>query len=238
MSNTSKTYVAILAGGLGTRLKPILPGRQKVVARVVEHPFLEYILDQLDKSGFKNVVICTGHLGDQVKEAFGDNYHHLSLFYSREPSPLGTAGAINLALPYLKSEHILIMNGDSFYDIDLNFFWLFHLEKKANGTILLKELSNTARYGNVEVDKDSRIIKFQEKKTNGGAGLISGGIYLLKRSMLLEIPENSLISFEKDIFPKWIGNKFYGFKGNGRFIDIGTPETYKKAKKFFSQYPL
>lgn len=237
MSDLSEISVAILAGGLGTRLAPLLPRQQKVISKVRGHPFLEYILNQLNESGFKNIVICIGYLGNQVQEAFGNNYRGLSLSYSRESSPLGTAGAIRLALPYLKSENILITNGDSFYDSDLNKFWQFHLEKRANGTILLKEVSDTTNYGQVEVDKKDRVINFQEKKENGGTGFINGGIYLFKRSMLLEIPENSVVYFEKDMFPKWIGN-IYGFKSKGRFIDIGTPSSFRQAEEFFSQYPI
>ncbi len=236
MSNLSEIDVAILAGGLGTRLASILPEQQKVISKVREHPFLEYILNQMDEAGFKNIIICTGYLGDQVQKIFGNQYRGLTLSYSRELSPLGTAGAIRLALPFLNSENILITNGDSFYDTNLNKFWQFHLEKKATGTIILKEVSDTSRYGKVEVDKKDKIIKFQEKNKTGGIGFINGGLYLFKRAKLLEIPGKKIISFEKDIFPNWIGKDLYGFKGQGNFIDIGTPKSYKEAQKFFSEY--
>lgn len=233
--NLSEVSVAILAGGRGTRLASVVPDQQKVVAKVNEHPFLEYILNQLNKAGFKNIVMCTRDLGNQVEDAFGDNYKSLTLFYSKEPSPLDTAGAIRLALPYLQSEDILVANGDSFLDIDLKKFLEFHIEKKANGTIALAEVSDTSRYGSVEIDKNDQIIDFEEKKGNKKSGFINGGIYLFKRSMLLEIPENKASSFENEMFPSWIGKNLYGFKSKGRFIDIGTPESYKKAQNFFKQ---
>lgn len=235
MPNLSEITVAILAGGLGTRLANTLPGQQKVVAKVREYPFLEYILSQLNKAGFWNVVICTGYLSDQVEKALSSSYKSLKLNFSKEPSPLGTAGAIRLALSNLESEDILVTNGDSFLDINLKKLWKFHNEKGANGTIALTEVSDTSRYGRVELDENDQIVSFEEKKENRGAGYINGGIYIFKRSLLLEIPEDKNVSFEKDMFPKWIKKGLCGFKSKGKFIDIGTPQSYKMAEEFFSQ---
>lgn len=237
--------VAILAGGLGSRLAYLLPGQQKVVAKVGGHPFLEYILNKLNKFGFKNVVICTGYLGDQVQKVFGESYKSLTLLYSKEQLPLGTAGAIRLALPHLASENILITNGDSFLDTDLKKFFEFHIEKKANGTIALTQVPDTSRYGRVELDENDQIVRFQEKKANKGKGFtrretlfISGGIYLFKHALLLEIPEKEIVSFEKDMFPAWIGRNLFGFKTKGKFIDIGTQGSFKEAEEFFLKYPI
>lgn len=233
MKDLTDVHVAILAGGLGTRLVPLIPGQQKVVAKVKQHPFLEYILNQLNKAGFKKVVICTGYLGEQVKKEFGKKYGNLSISYSQENSKLDTAGAIRLALPLFTSGDILVTNGDSYFDCDLKKFYQFHLGKKANGTIALKEVFATSRYGKVELDENGQIVGFEEKKENGGAGLINGGIYLFKRSFLTKIPENNAVSFEKDMFPVWVGKSLYGFKCKGRFIDIGTPQSYKEVQNFF-----
>lgn len=237
MSNLSEITVAILAGGQGTRLKSLLPGQQKVIAKVKEHPFLEYILIQLNNSGFKNVVLCTGHLGNQIQEVFGNNYQNLALLYSREVSALDTAGAVRFALPHLESEDILIMNGDSFYDCDLQSAYDFHLKKGANGTIILTEVDNTSRYGKIELNENDNIVSFEEKAKSKGVGLVNAGIYFIRKSLLLEIPKENAISFENEIFPSWIGKGLYGFETKGRFIDIGTPEAYKKAGEFFSQNP-
>jgi|SRR3989344_5929630 len=237
MSNLSEISVAILAGGLGTRLAPVLSGTQKVVAKVRNHPFLEYILSQLNKAGFKSVVICTGHLGNQVKREFGNNYINLSLRYSQENSELDTAGAIRLALSKLDSEDILIMNGDSYYDLNLQSFYDFHLKKRAKISIILKQMGDTSRYGRVSMDEDGQVVGFEEKGKNG-EGYINGGIYFIKKSHLYEIPEGRPVSFEKEMFPNWIGKGTYGFKAEGNFIDIGTPQTYNEAEEFFSQNPL
>lgn len=238
MSNLSEINVVILAGGRGTRLEGILPGQQKVVAKVKEHPFLEYILKQLNKAGFKNVVICTSYLSDQVNSALGDNYSNISLSYSNEQPALSTAGAIAHALPYLKSNDVLIMNGDSFYDLDLQNAYDFHLKKKANATIILAKVKSTDRYGKVDLNDNNEIVSFEEKGERKSEGLINAGIYFIKKNLLEEIPKEVFVSLEKEMFPSWIGKGLYGFETMGGFIDIGTEESYKKAEEFFSQNPI
>lgn len=225
---------AILAGGLGTRLHSKIKGKQKVLAKVKNYPFLKYLLDKLNKTGVKKVVICTGYLGEQVKKEFGKKYGNLSISYSQENSKLDTAGAIRLALPLLKSEDILVTNGDSYFNCDLKKFWQFHLKKKSKASVLLTRISNIDRYGQVVLDKNNRIISFQEKSGNMGTGLINSGIYLFKKSLLLKIPKDKAVSFERELFPSLVGKDFYGFDGHGKFIDIGTPRSYKEAQSFFS----
>lgn len=238
MVDLANVTVAILAGGLGTRLRPIVSNKPKVLAEIHGKPFLEYLLEQLYPFNFKEVVLCTGYLGDQIREKFGNSYGSLPLSYSQESSPLGTGGAVRLALPLLTSEIVMVMNGDSYCDADLKKFCQFHLEKRADATILLTKVSDTSRYGSVEVRKDGQIIRFQEKKGNSGAGFINAGIYLFKRALLLQIPQKRAVSFEKEMFPKWIGKNLYGFKSKGKFIDIGIPEAYLEAEHFFSKNPL
>ncbi len=224
---------AILAGGLGTRLRSKIKGKQKVLAKVNNYPFLKYLLDDLHKTGIKKVVICTGYLGEQVKKEFGNRYGNLSISYSQENSKLDTAGAIRLALLLIKSKDILVTNGDSYFDFDLKKFWQFHLKKKSQATILLTRVANIERYGQVVLDKSNRITSFQEKSGKMGTGLINSGIYLFKKSLLLKIPKDKPFSFEKEFFPSLVGKDFYGFEGHGKFIDIGTPQSYKEAQDFF-----
>lgn len=225
---------AILAGGLGTRLYSKIKGQQKVLVKVKNYPFLKYVLDKLHTTGIKKVVICTGYLGEQVKKEFGKKYGNLSISYSQENSKLDTAGAIRLALPLLKSEDILVTNGDSYLDFDLKKFWKFHLKKKSKATILLTRISNIDRYGQVVLDKNNRITSFQEKSGKMGTGLINSGIYLFKKLLLLKIPKDKAVSFEQELFPSLVGKDFYGFEGHGKFIDIGTPQSYKEAQSFFN----
>jgi len=225
---------AILAGGLGTRLHSKIKGKQKVLAKVKNYPFLKYLLDKLNKTGVKKVVICTGYLGEQVKKEFGKKYGNLSISYSQENSKLDTAGAIRLALPLFKEEDILVTNGDSYFNCDLKKFWEFHLKKKSKASILLTRISKIDRYGQVVLDKNNKITSFQEKSGKMGTGLINSGIYLFKKSLLLKIPKDKAVSFEKELFPSLVGKDFYGFECHGKFIDIGTPQSYKEAQSFFS----
>lgn len=225
---------AILAGGLGTRLRSVVKDRPKVLAEVHERPFLTYLLDQLTAFDVKDIVICTGYLGEQVRSTFGDTYGDLRLYYSKEPLPLGTAGALRLALPLFKSDSLLVMNGDSFFDINLNSFWHWHCSHRANATIGLANMNDTRRYGRIHLDADGVVVSFEEKSANAAPGWINGGIYLAARTLLLTIPENRAVSLEQEVFPVWIGKGFYGYKSEGRFLDIGTPKAYAEAEHFFA----
>ena len=234
MHNLSRTIVAILAGGLGTRLRQVVSDRPKVLSEVCNRPFLEYLLNQLAIAGFKYVVLCTGYLGEQVKKVFGDKYGPLRLAYSQEQEPLGTAGSLRLASPLLKSNSILVMNGDSYCETDLRTFWGWHCDRRANATLLLTKQPDTKRYGRVKVDADGLVLSFNEKDQKRGAGWVNAGIYLLEHQMILMIPTNGAVSLEYDMFPTWIGRGLYGYHSNGQFLDIGTPESFANAEQFFT----
>lgn len=238
ISKPSDISVTILAGGLGTRLQPTVSGIPKVLAEVRGHPFLEYVLNQLNNSHFKKAVLCTGYLSEQIEKTFGNRYKNLHLLYSTERSALGTAGSLRYALPQLSSETILVMNGDSFCEVDFKKFWQFHVDHKSKATIVLSEVSDTSRFGKVKFNIDNSIIGFQEKQAGGGAGFVNAGIYLINKAFIAKIPQGKQISIEKDIFPNWIGKGFYGYMDNHNFIDIGTSEDYTQAEKFFAQYQL
>lgn len=238
MSNLSEISVAILAGGFGTRHQSKILGKQKVLAEVRKRPFLEYLLHQLDRANFKKIVLCTGYLSDQVEKKFGGKYKNLHILYSPEQMPLGTAGSLRKAFPLLNSETILVMNGDSFCDVDFEKFWQFHLSKNSKISLVLSSVSDASRFGKVRLGSDDSIIEFQEKKEGSGAGFVNAGIYLIKKGLLAEIPEGREISIEKDIFPNWVGRGFYGYRSSNNFIDIGTLESYAQAEQFFAQYQL
>lgn len=224
----------ILAGGLGTRLRPVVTDRPKVLARVGGRPFLAYLLDQLTAVGIGSGVLCTGYMGDQVRDIFGDAYGSLRLSYSQEPAPLGTGGALRLALPLIPSETMLVLNGDSFCETDFKAFWTWHTTRGAAASILLTEVADTRRYGRVLVDADGRVLKFEEKNGDSGPGWINAGLYLCARKLLEDIPTNRVVSIEREMFPSWIGRGLYGNQSAGRFIDIGIPETYANAEQFFT----
>ncbi len=235
MSNLSSVTVAILAGGFGKRLQSVVGDRPKVLAEVGNTPFLQKLLDQLNSAGFKNVVFCIGYLGSQIKEKFGKSYKNLELLYSEEQLPLGTGGALREALPLLKSESVLVMNGDSFCDIDFNEFSKFHFDKKADATLALVKILKPTRFGSVNLGTDEKILGFEEKKKGSKDSWINAGIYLLKSSLISGIPEGINTSLEKEVFPKWVKDKFFGYKSKDKFLDIGTPSSYAEAEHFFGK---
>jgi NDP-sugar pyrophosphorylase family protein len=224
---------AILAGGLGSRLRPAVTGRPKALADVGERPFLAYLFDQLIVAGTKDVVVCTGYLGDQISRIFGESYGALRLSYSQESIPLGTAGALRLALPLLNSNPLLVMNGDSYCDANLREFWLWHGNRQAKATLLLAKTLDTERFGQVQLDPDGKVTEFKEKGGSQGSGWINAGIFMLGRDLLAAIPANRAVSLERELFPHWVGRGLYGFQSEGRFMDIGTPEAYARAQSFF-----
>ena len=225
----------ILAGGLGTRLRPVFSNRPKVLAEILGQPFLTYLLDQLSDAGCWNVVLCIGYMGDKVQEVYGDTYKHLHLLYSREDAPLDTGGALRLALPLLKSDPVLVLNGDSYIHVDLHSYMNWFCQKDRSASLLLTSMSDTGRYGMVKVGKDESVLAFEEKGIARGAGWINAGVYLMKKSLLRLIPPGKAFSLEREFFPSLVGKGLFGYQCKGSFIDIGTPESYAAAEKFFGE---
>ncbi len=232
MSKKNVTAV-ILAGGLGTRLQSVLSNKPKVLATVKGRPFLSYILDQLYDADFKRVVLCTGYKADHIQKAFGDVYKSLVLVYSQEVVPLDTGGALRLAYPLLESERVLVMNGDSYCQVDLEAFEKWHCERKVSVSMVLTQVPDVSRFGRIRISTEKRVLTFEEKTQKAVPGLINVGIYMFSRLCLLEIPEKEKISLEKTMFPKWVSMGIFGFETRGKFIDIGTPESFASAEEFF-----
>jgi len=229
---------AILAGGLGSRLRSVVNDRPKVMAEIGGRPFLAYLLHKLEEAGIGQVVLCTGHMGEIISDTFGNAHGRLGLHYSRETVPLGTGGAVRYALPLLDSESVLVMNGDSYCDADLNAFWEFHQSEGAQATLLLVKSADSGRFGHVRINSKGQVVRFDEKSAVAAAGWINAGMYLLKRELILSIPPGKRVSLEEEIFPAWIGLGLYGFQSNGSFIDIGIPEDYAKAEQIMSPYNI
>lgn len=225
----------ILAGGFGLRLRPALSDRPKVLADVSGRPFLTYLLDQLCAAGSCHVVICTGHLGEQIRSRIGERYGQLVVSYSQELRPLGTAGALAQALPLCRSESILAMNGDSFCQADLGAFWSWHQQRQSAASLLLTCVADTSRYGKVVVEGGGQITHFEEKGASASAGWINAGVYVLSRRFLESIPAGRAVSIERQMFPAWIGRGLHGYQEGRQFLDIGTPESYAQAEQFFKE---
>lgn len=233
MDVLSHLTAVILAGGLGTRLRSAVADRPKVLAEVNGRPFLAYILDQLVDAGIPEVVLCTGYLGEQIEGAFGKIYRGCRITYSREQRQLGTGGALRLALEFLDSDPVLVLNGDSFCDTDLNLFLKIHRESGTTASILLAQVPDVSRYGSVECDMRGHITRFEEKGGMQGSGMINAGVYLLDRDVIEGICVNAEVSLERDLFPLLVGKGLVGIKLVRRFIDIGVPSDYLAASTFF-----
>jgi NDP-sugar pyrophosphorylase family protein len=226
---------AILAGGLGTRLRSRIADRPKVLAPVRGRPYLAYLLDQLAAAGIRRVVLLTGYLAEQVRATFGESHAGMRLDYSVEPVPLGTGGALRHALPHLTSPTCLLLNGDSFCAAPLTAFRDCHCLQAADASLVLTPREDCSRFGRVHFGPDGRVLRFEDKPPGGGAGWINAGIYLFQRELIEEVPPGRSLSLERDLFPAWLGRRrLWAFPSGGRFLDIGTPESYARAEAFFT----
>jgi NDP-sugar pyrophosphorylase family protein len=226
----------VLAGGLGTRLRTVLPDTPKSVAPVEGRPFLFFLLEQLTRVGISPVILCTGHRASQVLSEIGNEYKSVPILYSQEEHPLGTAGALRLAWHnYPETAPWLLMNGDSFVDVDLRALIHSHERSGLAATITAVRVENGQRYGTIEWDEGQRITAFREKSAAPGSLWINGGVYVFERAFLDALPDRVPLSLEVDVFPAWVSRGIHVFASEARFIDIGTPESYALAQRFFSR---
>jgi len=232
MSN-QEADVIILVGGKGTRLKSVVSEVPKPMAPVADRPFLEWFLLTLRTQGFGNVVLCTGYMGNAVRDYFEDGSRlGMHITYSHESRSLGTAGAVRKVLTDSVAERFIVMNGDSLCRSNLEELRREHESRKASVSMWVLPVQDCSRYGTVEIDSDLAVVAFQEKSLLHQYGLISAGIYLINRDVVERIPEEEYVSWENDIFPNMVGHGLYAVQGEGPFIDIGTPESYQKAELF------
>ena len=238
MSNFSQVSAIILAGGLGTRLRGVAPGLPKVMAEINGKPFITYLLDQLAEAEIERVIISTGYIAEIIEETVGSSYKEIQINYSREESPLGTGGALKLAGQTVDSKWCLVMNGDSYTKFDPILLLMNHKKSDASITIVIKKIEDCSRYGSIEMNAEHEIVQFREKGSAAGPGLMNAGVYLMEMGILDKIPDKTPCSLEYDFFPTVIGKGIYGYEAEGKFIDIGTPESYAKAEAFFEQKPV
>ena len=222
----------VLAGGFGTRLQKVVSEVPKPMAPVAGKPFLQYILDYLIQHKVNHAVLAVGYLHETIINFFGDKYQSLDITYSIESNPLGTGGGILQACKYVSGNNVFVINGDTFFDVDLVELSALHEHNNALLTVALKQMERFDRYGTVDLDAEGRITGFLEKKYLE-TGLINGGIYCLNKQIFhAELPE--VFSFEKEILEKEIVNrKIYGLRSEGYFIDIGIPEDFERAQSDF-----
>jgi D-glycero-alpha-D-manno-heptose 1-phosphate guanylyltransferase len=227
----SAATAVILVGGLGSRLRSVVSDRPKVLAEVSGRPFLAYILNQIAAAGITRVVLCTGYKGEQVYTTFGEAYAGIKIVYSQEQAPLGTAGALYLALPLIQSDPFIVFNGDSICNVDLNAYWKWHLASDSYASLVMAQVPEVQRYGSVRIDENDNILNFTEKN-HTGEGMINAGIYLISLDLLKTISADAPVSLERDIFPGLIPGKLRGYQSKAQFLDIGTPDAYNQAANF------
>ena len=231
----------VLAGGLGTRLASRLEGVPKSMAPVAGRPFLEILLAQLCGAGCARVLLSVGHLHTVIQDHFGASFRGLRVDYVIENAPLGTGGAIRLALAEAREDSVLALNGDTFLDADYADMLRFHSEERAAVTIAVVHQPDVARYGGVAVE-NKRIVAFEEKRRSGPGptpGLISAGAYVLNRNLEWPPSLRERFSIEKDFFAPEIGRLApTAYEVNGYFLDIGIPEDLDRAQTELARFVL
>jgi len=225
----------ILCGGLGKRLRGVVEDVPKVMADVNGRPFLDYMIEYLKSQDIERIVLCTGYKAEMVEDYYRDHAFDLTIDFSREWEPLGTAGGLKNAEEIISSNPMFVLNGDSFLPVDLQSLLDFHLEKKALASMIVTEVPASDDYGSVVLDENKRITAFDEKIEGGSARLVNAGIYCFDQEVLGYIPSDQKCSLERDIFPQLTVHGFFGYRVSGQFMDIGTPERYRSAQTQFKK---
>ena len=234
MSVFENIDIAILAGGLGTRLRNVVTDRPKVLADINGRPFISFLLDQLCLAGASRVILCTGYMAEKVRATVGARYRTIDVFYSEEKKPLGTGGALRYATESFIHDWILVINGDSFIEDSLPRYLSWHRGKNAQASVIVTPVADVSRYGAVQLSDDEKIVAFREKADNSiGPGYINAGVYLMHKSIVTALKFEKRCSLETEVLPALVNSELYGYESSGRFIDIGTGESYRDAGLFF-----
>jgi mannose-1-phosphate guanylyltransferase len=218
----------ILAGGEGTRLRPLTSTVPKPVVPLVDRPFIAFMLDWLRGHGVSDVIMSCGFLASGVRNVLGDgSAYGLRLRYVEEPQPLGTGGALKFAETLL-DERFLMLNGDVLTDLDITAQVALHEQRGARATLALTPVEDPSAYGLVRTRDDGEVTGFVEKPSPNQIDThnISAGIYVLERSVLEMLEPERPASIERDVFPRLVADGLYGYVGEGYWLDIGTPERY------------
>jgi len=231
----------ILVGGLGTRLRTVVSDRPKPMAIVGGKPFLEVLINWLAAKGVRDFVLLTGYMGEMIEEHFssGRLRSDLRVRFSREATPLGTGGAVRNAAQFA-TESTLVVNGDTFFDADLEELFRYHAEHGGDVTLSLRRVDDKSRYGSVVVDERGAVTGFAEKGQGArGAGLINAGVSMVARSFILALPRGVPFSMEQDVFPSLAeSGRMFGLVQDRPFFDIGTPESYQAFVSYARDHGL
>lgn len=220
----------ILTGGKATRLLPLTCNTPKAIVPVLNTPFLEHVIRHLAKHQIKDIILAQGHLAQPIEGYLGDGRQFgVKLSYVVEDTPLGTAGAVKNAEKYL-DETFLVLNGDVFTDLDITAMLDFHRQRKARVTIALTPVDDPTSYGLIETNTESRVSRFLEKPgwDKVTTNMINAGTYVLEAEVLAQIPAQTEVSFERQVFPQLLAQMepVYAYPSLAYWIDIGTPGKY------------
>ncbi len=228
------TECIILAGGLGTRLRSVVFDLPKCMAPVAGEPFLAYVIEYFRKQGIENFIFAVGYKSEVIEKYLHNEFSTVNYQLSMEQEPLGTGGALKQACSRATQKNVLVLNGDTFFAIDVNKLTSFHIMRGADCTLSLKPMENFDRYGVVELNEDYSIKTFKEKQFYD-AGMINGGVYALHVDKFLKESLPEIFSFEDYLEKKTSATddtkkKMYGVVQDKYFIDIGIPEDYERAQ--------
>jgi D-glycero-alpha-D-manno-heptose 1-phosphate guanylyltransferase len=225
----------ILAGGLGTRLRSALPDLPKCMAPIQSRPFIDFVIAWLQQQGVTKFVFSLGYMHQVMIDHLNTAYPQLDKRYVIEQEPLGTGGAILLALEQCNTEDVWVLNGDTIFNASLQAIAEAHLQTAAICTLGLKPLQNFFRYGTVSINQEGKVTAFIEKQPCAN-GLINGGIYLLQRNALMTASLPEKFSFEESFLQPMVSNdQIAGLVQDGFFIDIGIPEDYAWFQELVQQ---
>ncbi|MFH1131074.1 MAG: nucleotidyltransferase family protein [Pseudomonadota bacterium] len=230
----------ILAGGQGTRLRKVVADRPKPLAEINSEPFLALQLRQLSSFGLNQVVFCVSDRAEMIMSHFGNGKNlKMSIEYAVENEPLDTAGAIKNANALLGDEEMfLVLNGDTFLEVDLNALIEHKCQKTNLGTLCVHQTQDAAGKGVIEIAHNGRILTFNEKTSQGEPAIVNAGVYVFSKEILDHIPANTRVSLERETLPNLLrqGKELDVFETNGTFIDIGTPSEYFRAQQELKKY--
>lgn len=222
----------ILAGGLGTRLRAVLPDLPKPMAPINGRPFLEYLLDYWHAQGIERFLLSIGYKHEMIMEHFGDHYKGVPLDYIIESKPMGTGGGLLLAAEKIKTDSFLVLNGDTYFTVNLQKLIQFAEQNVTDWCFGLFMTSSVDRYMGMEVSPVGKInsLKINE---NQNPCYVNGGVYWIRHSALrnIKLPQKEMISLENDILPEALANnqRLFGLAFDTKFIDIGIPEDYCRS---------
>jgi D-glycero-alpha-D-manno-heptose 1-phosphate guanylyltransferase len=218
----------VLAGGLGTRLRDLVPNLPKPMATISGRPFLEILLVALAEKGFDRVVVSLGHMAPVVVSHFGEKFSGMDLAYEIEPTPLGTGGALRRALGRCEADHVFVLNGDTYLDLEIGEVeaqW----QRDHVPLIIATEVADTTRYGRLKMD-GRHVVGFVSKGV-AGPGLINAGCYVFPKDIARKFPVDEVFSLENDFLAQAAADfRFDCFVSRGVFIDIGVPDDYIRAQ--------